>query len=68
MTKKRHNNRNAQQDRSGHGKVKHLGNDKSKNGGRVIKEKYAELREEALPPITAKNSKTKGIFKTPQRV
>ncbi|QXN60215.1 hypothetical protein KUA24_148 [Vibrio phage HNL01] len=59
MSKKRHNNRNAQQDRMNKGKVKHLGNDRSKGGGRVIKEKFAEEREKALPPITAKTEKQK---------
>ncbi len=57
--KNRHNNRNAQQDRSGNGKVKHLSNDKNLAGGKVIKEKFAERREFELPPITAKTPKQK---------
>ena len=61
--KKRHNNRNAQQDRSGHGKVKHCSNDKRLEGGKVIKEKFAERREFELPPITAKNPKQKEYLK-----
>jgi len=54
---KRHGNRNSQQDRSGHGKVKHLNNDITKSGGKVIKEKFKEERN--LPPIQAKNPKQK---------
>lgn len=60
--KKRHNNRNAQQDRSGKGKVKNLGNDKSQEGGRVIKEKFMEERKARFPPLTAKNDNQKKAF------
>ena len=63
MAKRRHNNRNAQQDRSGKGKVKHLGNDKNLGGGSVIKEKFKERREFELPPVTAKTPKQKEYLK-----
>ncbi len=59
----RHNNRNAQQDRSGRGKVKHLSNDKTLEGGKVIKDKFKERREFELPPITAKTPKQKEYLK-----
>lgn len=57
--KNRHPNRNSQQDKSGYGKVKHLNNDKSLDGGKVIKEKFRERREFELPPISAKTPKQK---------
>ncbi|CAM0111282.1 PhoH-like phosphate starvation-inducible [Vibrio phage 184E37-3b] len=63
MAKRRHNNRNTQQDRSGKGKVKHLGNDKNLGGGSVIKEKFKERREFELPPVTAKTPKQKEYLK-----
>ena len=59
MANKRHANRNAQQDRSGKGKVKHLGNDTSKGGGKVIKEKFVEERKMKVIPLTAKNENQK---------
>lgn len=59
--KQRHMNRNAQQDRSGRGKVKGLGNDKEWKGGKVIKGKFKEQREEKARSIslTAKNENQK---------
>ena len=50
-----HNNRRSQQQRKGKGKVKKT----TKEGGRVIKEKFEEQREMSLPPITALNPKQK---------
>lgn len=52
--RQRHPNRNAQQDKSGKGKVKGLGNDPSLGGGKVIKEKFQEERIRRIVPLTAK--------------
>ena len=59
MTIKKHANRNAQQDKSGKGKVKHLSNDKSQGGGKVVKEKFQEERKRNIIPLTAKNDNQK---------
>lgn len=50
-----HPNRRSQQQRKGKGKIKNT----HKEGGRVLKEKFEEERENSLPPITAKNAKQK---------
>jgi len=59
MSKQRHENRNAQQNRSGRGKVKKLVNDKALEGGKVIKEKFQEEAYKSMPPIKAMNAKQK---------
>jgi phosphate starvation-inducible PhoH-like protein len=73
MTKQRHVNRNSQQDRSGRGKVKNVENDTSLNGGKVIKGKFQEQREEKARSLalTAKNENQKialRMFKEKQLV
>lgn len=57
--KQRHPNRNAQQNRSGRGRVKNVPKDPGLNGGKVIKEHFKEQKMATLPPITAKTSKQK---------
>lgn len=59
MTKRRHNNRNSQQDRSGRGKVKHVANDPSYGGGKSQVNKHKQRVEDSLKPITAKTPKQK---------
>lgn len=55
MTRKQHPNRNAQQDKSGHGKVKNV----TKESGRVVKEKFQEERSRKVIPLCAKNDNQK---------
>lgn len=55
MTKRRHNNRNAQQDKSGRGKVKHTRNDVSLGGGKANISSYQENRVRSIVPLQAKN-------------
>lgn len=59
MTVKKHANRNAQQDKSGNGKVKHLGNDKTLGGGKANKSKFDHEREHSAPALVAKTPKQK---------
>ena len=60
---RRHSNRNAQQDRSGHGKVKHLPHE----GGRTVKESFQEQREAKLFLITPKNESQKKYLEYAKR-
>ena len=56
---RRHSNRNAQQDRSGHGKVKHLPHDPSLGGGKAQQSKHKEIQGSKIEPIQAKTAKQK---------
>ena len=65
--KVRHANRQKIQEARGKGKIKGTSNDKSQEGGRVIKEKFQEQLQKSLPPVSAKNEKQKhylNILKT----
>lgn len=55
MNKQRHPNRNAQQNRSGKGKVKNVPHDPSLGGGKVISQKFKEERVQRVIPLEAKN-------------
>lgn len=59
MTRGRHPNRNAQQNKTGRGKVKHLSNDNSLGASRPHMNKHQERKAESLPPIQAKTPKQK---------
>lgn len=60
----KHHNRRKQQDKSGHGKVKHLNNDTTKGGGKVIQEKFKEARTRRILPLKAQNDRQRQTLRS----